>query len=136
MATLRLEIVTPEAKTYSEDVDSVVIPGTDGEMGVLPQHAPLLTSLKPGELRVMKDGQEIRLAVGEGFAEITHTSVNVLTDMAVKESDIDENAAEEAIKRAEEALRNTSISEEQSAAFAAAIQKSLAQLRVKRRRSI
>lgn len=136
MATLRLEIVTPEAKTYSEDVDSVVIPGTDGEMGVLPQHAPLLTSLKPGELRVTKDGQEIRLAVGEGFAEITHTSVNVLTDMAVKESDIDENAAEEAIKRAEEALRNTSISEEQSAAFAAAIQKSLAQLRVKRRRSI
>ena len=136
MATLRLEIVTPEGKTYSDDVESVVIPGTDGEMGVLPQHVPLLTSLKPGELRVLKDGQELRLAVGEGFAEITHETVNVLTDMAVKESDIDENAAEEAVRRAEEAMKNTSNSEEQSAAFAATIQKSLAQLRVKRRRGI
>jgi F-type H+-transporting ATPase subunit epsilon len=134
MATLRLEIVTPEGKTYSDDVDSVLIPGSDGEMGVLPEHAPLLTSLKPGELRVVKGGEEIRLAVGEGFAEIAQDSVNVLTDMAVRETDIDEAAAEEAIRRAEAAMKDASNSEEQSAAFAGAIQKSLAQLRVKRRR--
>lgn len=134
MATLRLEIVTPEGKTYSDDVDSVLIPGSEGEIGVLPEHSPLLTSLQPGELRVVKSGQELRLAVGEGFAEVTQTAVNVLTDMAIKESDIDEAAAEDAIRRAEEAMRNTSNSEEQSAAFAAAIQKSMAQLRVKRRR--
>ncbi len=136
MSTLRLEIVTPEAKTYSDDVDSVVIPGVEGEFGVLPQHVPLLTQLKPGELRVIKGGEEIRLAVGEGFVEVADDMVAVLTDMAIRESDIDESAAEDAMRRAEEAMKDESISEEQSAAFQASIQKSVAQLRVKRRRSL
>lgn len=136
MATLKLEIVTPEAKTYSDDVDSVVIPGIEGEMGVLPQHVPLMTKLAPGELRVNKGGEEIRLAVGEGFVEITQTSVSVLTDMAINESEIDESAAEAAVKRAEEALRDEHISDEQYAALQAMLQKSLAQLKVKRRRAV
>ncbi len=136
MATLKLEIVTPEAKTYSDDVDSVVIPGIEGEMGVLPQHVPLMTKLAPGELRVSKGGEEIRLAVGEGFVEITQTSVSVLTDMAINESEIDESAAEAAVKRAEEALRDEHISDEQYAALQAMLQKSLAQLKVKRRRAV
>lgn len=136
MATLKLEIVTPEAKTYSDDVDSVVIPGIEGEMGVLPQHVPLMTKLAPGELRVSKGGEEIRLAVGEGFVEITQTSVSVLTDMAINESEIDESAAEAAVKRAEEALRDEHISDEQYAALQATLQKSLAQLKVKRRRAV
>ena len=131
---LRLEIVTPEAKTYSDDVDSVVIPGIDGELGVLPLHAPLMTLLEPGELRVLKGGQELRLAVGEGFVEITPEKVAVLTDMAVNESDIDESAAEEAIRRAEQAMSGEKLTNEEYAANNAALLRSLALVKVKRRR--
>jgi len=131
---LRLEIVTPEAKTYSDDVDSVAIPGIDGELGVLPLHAPLMTQLEPGELRVLKGGQELRLAVGEGFVEITPEKVAVLTDMAVKESDIDESAAEEAIRRAEQAMSGEKLTNEEYAANNAALLRSLALVKVKRRR--
>lgn len=131
---LRLEIVTPEAKTYSDDVDSVVIPGIDGELGVLPLHAPVMTLLEPGELRVLKGGQELRLAVGEGFVEITPEKVAVLTDMAVKESDIDESAAEESIRRAEQAMSGEKLSNEEYAANNAALLRSLALIKVKRRR--
>ena len=133
---VRLEIVTPEAKTFSDDVDSVVIPGVEGELGVLPMHAPLMSLLEPGELRVMKNGEETRLAVGEGFVEITQEKIAVLTDMAVKESDIDESAAEAAIKRAEEAMRNERMSDEEQATTKAALMRSLALVKVKRRRQI
>ena len=136
MATLRLEIVTPEAKTYSDDVDSVVIPGGDGEQGILPLHVALMTQLLPGELRITKDGQETRLAVGEGFVEVTGKTVSVLTDMAVPESDIDESATEEAIRRAESAMKEEHLDEEGLANVQASLLKSLAQLRVKRRRVI
>jgi F-type H+-transporting ATPase subunit epsilon len=131
---VRLEIVTPEAKSFSDDVDSVVIPGVEGEIGVLPMHAPLMTLLQPGELRVVKGGEETRLAVGEGFVEITQEKIAVLTDMAVKESDIDESAAEEAIRRAEEAMRNERMGDEEQAATKAALMRSLALVKVKRRR--
>jgi len=132
---LHLEIVTPEEKIYSDDVDSVVIPGVEGELGVLPQHVPLMTQLLPGELRVVKRGEELRLAVGEGFVEIGADKVVVLTDMAVKESEIDEDAAEDAVQRAEEAMRSSKMSDEEYATVKASLQKSLAQIRVKRRRS-
>ncbi len=132
---LRLEIVTPEAKTYSDDVDSVMIPGIEGELGVLPMHAPLLTQLAPGELRVLKGGKELLLAVGEGFVEITSEKVAVLTDMAVKESDIDEAAAEEAVRRAEEAMSGEKLSNEEYATNNAALLRSLALIKVKRRRN-
>jgi F-type H+-transporting ATPase subunit epsilon len=131
---LRLEIVTPEQKTFSDDVDSVVIPGIEGEMGVLPLHVPLMTQLQPGELRVMKKGQETRLAVGEGFVKITSDKVAVLTDMAVRESDIDETAAEEAVRRAEAAMAGSKLSNEEYASTSAALQRSLALVKVKRRR--
>jgi len=133
--TLRLEIVTPEARTYSDDVDLVVLPGVEGELGIFPQHVPLLTELKPGELRVLKNGQELALAVGEGFVEITATHVSVLTDMAIEESAIDENAVQAAIDRAEAAMRDQQhLGAEEMATVQAALQKSLAQLKVKRRR--
>jgi F-type H+-transporting ATPase subunit epsilon len=131
---LRLEIVTPEQKTYSDEVDSVVIPGIEGELGVLPEHAPLMTQLVPGELRVLKGGQELRLAVGQGFVKISAHEVAVLTDMAVMESEIDETAAEEAVRRAEEAMKSTKMNEEEYATVEASLQKSLALVRVKRRR--
>jgi F-type H+-transporting ATPase subunit epsilon len=133
---VRLEIVTPEAKTFSDNVDSVVIPGVEGELGVLPMHAPMMTLLEPGELRVMKNGEETRLAVGEGFVEITQEKIAVLTDMAVKESDIDEAAAEEAIRRAEEAMRGERMSDEEQATTKAALMRSLALVKVKRRRHV
>ena len=136
MATLRLEIVTPEAKTFSDDVESVVIPGVDGELGILPQHIGLMTQLLPGELRITKSGQETRLAVGEGFVEVTGDKVSVLTDMAVAESDIDENAVEEAIRRAEAAMKDDHLDAEGHASVQASLLKSLAQLRVKRRRAV
>src|SRR2546426_5129435 len=94
--SLRLEIVTPEAKTYSEDVDMVTLPGAEGEMGIYPNHVPLMTQIVSGEISVRKDGRDYFLAVGEGFAEITGTRVAILTDMAIKAENIDEAKAEEA----------------------------------------
>jgi F-type H+-transporting ATPase subunit epsilon len=134
MATLKLEIVTPEAKIFSQDVEIVYVPGVDGELGILPKHIPLMTMIKPGELRVSNSGQDTFMAVGEGFVEVTGESVTVLTDMAVEERAIDETAAEAAVKRAQEALRGEHLGDEEVASVQAALQKSLAQLHVKRRR--
>ncbi len=131
---MRLEIVTPEAKTFSDDVEMVVIPGIEGEMGILPMHIPLMTQLKPGELRVTQGGREHFLAVGEGFVEVTQTSVSVLTDMAVEEKEIDEAAAQAAVERAEAAMKDKDLGSEEIASVQAALQKSLAQLHLKRRR--
>ena len=132
MATLKLEIVTPEAVTYSEDVDMVTLPGVEGEMGIFPMHVPLMTQIVPGEVSVRKNGQDYFLAVGEGFVEITGTRVAILTDMAIKAGDIDETKAEEARKRAEERM-NEKLSDEELANVSAALAHSLAQLKVKRR---
>lgn len=135
MPTLHLEIVTPEKLAYSSDVDSVVIPAVEGEMGVLPQHIPLMTQIHAGELVISKGGHKEYLAVGEGFVSVTPTRVNVLTDMAIEWEKIDESAAEAAIKRAQDALANKAdLGFEESAAVQAALAKSLAQLHVKRRR--
>ena len=134
MATLKLEIVTPEAKIFSEDVEIVFVPGVEGELGILPKHIPLMTMIKPGELRVTSHGKETFLAVGEGFVEVTGESVTVLTDMAVEEHAIYETAAEAAVKRAQEALRGEHLGDEEVASVQASLQKSLAQLHLKRRR--
>jgi F-type H+-transporting ATPase subunit epsilon len=133
MATLKLEIVTPEAKIYSEDVDMVTLPGTEGDLGVYPNHVPLLTTLRPGELRVLKDGRETFLAVGEGFVEIKADAVSVLTDMALESEKIDTAAAEAAVERAKAAMKEDH-SKEEVAALQASLQKALAQLHVKRRK--
>ncbi len=131
-ATLKLEIVTPEAKTYSEDVESVTLPGIEGEMGVFPQHVPLMTQIVSGEITVRKDGRDSYLAVGEGFVEITAERVAVLTDMAVRAEQIDEAKAEEARKRAEARLAER-IDDEEAARINASLAQAVAQLRVKRR---
>src|SRR3954469_11428952 len=102
---LRLEIVTPDARAYSDDVDMVVLPGVEGEMGIYPMHVPMMTQIKPGELVITKGRELLYLAVGEGFVEITQTRVNVLTDMALEEQHIEPNLAEAAVKRAQESLK-------------------------------
>jgi F-type H+-transporting ATPase subunit epsilon len=131
---LRLEIVTPEARAYSDDVDLVVLPGVEGEMGIYPMHDPMMTQIKPGELVVTKGHETLYLAVGEGFVEITQDHVNVLTDMAIEEQHIDPALAEQAVKRAEETLKAGDLGGEEVAAVQASLNRSLAQLHVKRRR--
>ena len=130
--TLKLEIVTPEAKTYSEDVEMVTLPGSEGEMGIYPQHVPLLTQIVPGEVIARKEGRDYFLAVGEGFVEITGQRVAIMTDMAIRAENIDEAKAEEARRRAEARLAEH-VDDEETAMVSAALSHSLAQLKVKRR---
>ena len=104
--SLTLEIVTPEAKVYSDTIDSVVIPTIDGEIGVLPGHIPLLTQIDDGELRVTKGAETLFLAVSGGFAQIDGDKVRVLAENAIAEEKIDEHAVELAMKRAEQELRD------------------------------
>ncbi|GAA5482116.1 ATP synthase F1 subunit epsilon [Haloferula sargassicola] len=133
--SLHLEIVTPEKKVFSGAVSNVLLPGTDGEMGILEGHAALVSALKPGELRYESEGKIVTMAVGSGFAEVTQEKINVLTDMALGEEQIDEAKAEEAMKRAEEQLANMGHNDdaEEVAHLQGIIAKSLAQLHLKRR---
>ena len=130
--TMRLEIVTPDGRVYSDDVEMVTLTGVQGEMGILPQHIRLVTKMVPGEIVVRKGGRDLFLAVGGGFVEITGTRVSVLTDMAVAADRIDEAKAEEARLRAEARLREK-LSDEEVASINASLARSLAQLKVKRR---
>ena len=132
---LLLQIVTPEGKAFSDEVNNVVLPGGLGEMDVLPAHSNLVTTLVPGELRYTRDGHSHELAIGAGFAEIQGDHVNVLTDMALKDSQIDEKAVEAALQRAQDRLKETEhLGAEEVAAVEAAIANSLAQLKLKRKR--
>jgi F-type H+-transporting ATPase subunit epsilon len=131
-ATLKLEIVTPEAKVFSDDVDMVTLTGVEGEMGVYPDHMPLMTQLMAGEILARKLGQEISLAVGDGFVQVTKDKVAILTDMAVKAEDIDEQKAEEAMKKAEARLQQK-LTDEEMATVQASLAHATAQLKVKQR---
>ena len=130
--TLKVEIVTPDDTVYSEDVDMVTLPGTDGQLGILPHHLRLMTQLVPGEMIVRKNGQVRFLAVGEGLVDVTGDRVSIVTDMAIATENIDEARAEEARRRATARLREKASSAE-VASVNAALARSLAQLRVKRR---
>jgi F-type H+-transporting ATPase subunit epsilon len=132
-ATIKLEIVTPEAKIFSDDVDMVTLTGTEGEMGILPQHMPLMTQLVAGEIIAQKGKDTIFLAVGDGFVQVTGDRVAVLTDMAIKADDIDEAKAEEARRLAESRLAQK-ITNEEAANIRAALTHSMTQLKVKRQR--
>ena len=130
--TIKLEIVTPQATVYSEDVDTVTLPGVEGKMGILPHHVRLMTQLVPGEMIVHKNRQVRFLAVGQGLVEVTGDRVSIVTDMAVATENIDEAKAEEARQRAAARLREK-ISSAEVASVNASLARSLAQLRVKRR---
>ena len=132
---LHLDIVTPERKVFSDFVDNVYLPGGDGELGVLPQHAGLVTALKPGELRYLHNGKVVILAIGSGFAEITQTDVVVLTDMALGEGEIDIAQAESAIQRAQEELHGVdhSMDAEEVAFLQGIISRSTAAISFKRK---
>jgi len=101
---LTLEIVTPDAKVYSEEVDHVVVPTTSGKIDILPNHVPIIGKLIPGDLKVEKNGSLDYLAVSSGFVEVYSNKVSILTDEALIVSETDDATIEKAVKRAQEAL--------------------------------
>ena len=131
--SIRLEIVTPEGVSYSGEVDAVVAPGTEGQLGILPHHAPLMTILQAGELRVMKNGDETCIAVFGGFLEVRPDRVIVLADAAERAEEIDATRAEEEKRRAEQALADRKVSQAGKARAEAALRRSLVQLKVAER---
>ena len=132
---LTLEIVTPDARVYSDTIDSVVIPTVEGEVGILPGHIPLLTQVEDGELRVTKGAETLFLAVSGGFAEIESDRVQVLAEHAISEEKIDEKAVEEALKRAEQQLADAKdIDPQQYEHLQSMVRYSGVQLALKRRK--
>jgi len=132
---LTIEIVTPESRVYNDTIDTVVIPTLEGEIGILPGHIPLLTQVADGELRVTKGSETKALVVGVGFAEIEGDRVKILAEFAINEAQIDEEAAEKAIQRAEEALKaKQQLDPFEVERLEALVRFSVAQLGVKRRR--
>ncbi|MBK9991939.1 MAG: ATP synthase F1 subunit epsilon [Verrucomicrobia bacterium] len=132
---LTLEIVTPEARVYSDTVETVVIPTVEGEIGILPGHIPLLTQVEAGELRVLKNGKTELLAVGNGFAEIDGDKVSILAESAITEEKIDVDAAEKAMQRAQDALRGReTLDASEIERFEGILRSAIVQIGIKRRR--
>lgn len=132
---LRLDVVTAERQVLSEDgLDVVVAPGSDGQLGILPRHAPLMTMLAPGELRARRGNDEIVLAVSGGFLEVRNDVVTVLADTAEQAEEIDIERAEAARRRAEQAVSEALHGGADLAAAQAALRRSLLRLRVAERR--
>ena len=133
MADMRLEIVTAERVVYSEEVSVLVAPGADGELGILPNHSPLLTTLAPGEIRVTKDGEETFMAVSGGFLEVLGNKVTILADTAEPADEIDIDRAEQALQRAQEGVESA-VSDMDLERALASMRRSAARLGVARRR--
>jgi len=133
MSSVKLDIVTAEGVVYSDDVDVVVAPGVEGQLGILPHHAPLMTTLQAGELRVRKGGEEFFLAISGGFLEVRPDRVIVLADAAERAGEIDITRAEEAKRRAEEQLSRPAPGVD-AAQAEAALRRSLVRLKVAERR--
>lgn len=132
MATFRLDIVTAERAVYAEDVDMVIAPGIEGQLGILPHHAPLMTTLQSGELRIKKGGEEISLVISGGFLEVRPDRVVVLADAAERAEEIDVARAEEAKRRAQKRLAERHLPgvEIDEAQAETALRRALARLKV------
>jgi F-type H+-transporting ATPase subunit epsilon len=128
MATIRLEVVTPEKMVFSDDVDLVLAWGVEGQLGILPHHAPLMTMLQPGDLLIRKEGKEEYLTISGGFLEVRPDKVVVLADACERAEEIDLARAEAAKQRAQEALK-TAVTVVDMAAAEAALRRSLARLK-------
>jgi F-type H+-transporting ATPase subunit epsilon len=128
-ATMALDIVTAERMVFSDEVTMVIAPGAAGELGILPRHIPLLTTLKPGVLRVQQGSEETLMAVGGGFMEVRPERVTILATAAEHAEEIDEARAEEARRRAEAALQDRR-SDADAAQIQASLLRAAARLRV------
>ena len=135
MATMRLEIITAERQVYSEEVEVLVAPGIEGELGILPHHAPLMTALQPGELLIRKDGEETYLAVTGGFLEVIGNTVTILADACERSDEIDEQRAQEAMDLARERLERQDI-DIQLEQVAVSMRRAQVRLNVARRRRV
>lgn len=133
MATIKVEIVTAEKKVLEDDVDMVIAPGSEGQLGILPRHAPLLTALAPGEVRLKKGNQETSVVVTGGFLEVRPNRVTILADAAEHVAEIDVARAEEAMKRAQERMQNRGPDVDLDRAMAA-FQRATIRVKVARRR--
>jgi F-type H+-transporting ATPase subunit epsilon len=135
VATFRLEVVTAERMVFADDVSEVIAWGVEGQLGILPHHAPLMTMLQPGDLVIKRDNEEEYLALSGGFLEVRPDKVIVLADACERAEEIDIARAEAAKRRAEETLKERP-PEVDTAAAEAALRRSLARLKVaeKRRR--
>jgi len=132
---LRLELVTAERIVLQEDADMVIAPAADGQVGILPHHAPLLTTLRPGELRVRRGGVEQELVVTGGFMEVLNGKVTILADSAERIEEIDVARAEEARRRAAEALANRQAGVD-TASAELAMRRAVVRLSIARRRRV
>lgn len=134
--TVRIDIVTAERLVFSEDADIVLVPGVEGEMGILPHHAHLMTAIQPGEIMVRKGTEEYYLAVSGGFLEVKPDRITILADAAERAEEIDIARAEAAKKRAEERMAHRGAAELDTARAEASLHRALARLKVaeKRRR--
>ena len=134
MPTMKLDIVTAEHEVFSDQVSGVVVPGTEGELTVLPNHAPLLTAIQAGELRIMQEGSaDTFMAVGGGFLEVIANKVVILADAAERADEIDESRAQQAVTRAEERLTHRTADMDLERAMAS-LRRSQTRLKVVRRR--
>jgi len=133
MPTTKLEIVTAERQVYSDEVTAIIAEGTEGQMTILPKHAPLITMLAPGALTIRKEGDEILMAITGGFLEVRPEKVIVLADACERSDEIDVERAMAAKQRAEERLKVPSAEVDQGRAEAA-LRRSLARIRVAERR--
>jgi F-type H+-transporting ATPase subunit epsilon len=140
MSSLKIDIVTAERVVYSEDVDAVIAPGIEGQLGILPHHAPLMTTLQAGELRVKRGSEEDTLAISGGFLEVRPDRVIILADTAERAEEIDMERAEAAKQRAEQRLVDRRTPGLDEARCEAALQRAMARLtvaeKVKRRRKL
>ena len=133
MSTFELIIVTAEKQAYSEQVESIVAPGADGELGILPNHTSLLTQLKFGELRIRKNGQESTIMVSGGFMEVMQNKATILADTAERDEEIDIERAEEALRRAEERIASATGAMDLERALASS-NRAQARIRIARRK--
>ena len=131
--TIKVDIVTAERLVFSEDADIVMVPGVEGEMGILPHHEPIMTMIKPGEILIRKGTEEYSLAVSGGFLEVTPDHITILADAAERADEIDIARAEAAKKRAEEKLTNHA-ADTDSANAEASLRRALARIKVAEKR--
>ena len=133
MATFRLELVTAERLIFADDVNAVIAWGVQGQMTILPHHAPLMTMLQPGDLLIRKDNEEQYLAITGGFLDVRPDKVIILADACERAEEIDVARAEAARRRAEQSLKEGPTGVD-TAAAEAALRRSLARLKVAQRR--
>jgi len=130
MAKIQVELVTAEERKVSGEADFITAPGVDGELGVLPNHIPLMTPLRAGEVMIRNDGHEEYLVVSGGFLQVLPTKVVILADAAERAEEIDEQRAEEARKRAQEHMARKDATPEESIAYGQALERAVLRLRV------